>query len=75
VTGPAPLPPPPGGAAPRRRPLRGRHRQRTLIARALDDLAADDWIQAWQPGPGDRLAVLRMRRDMRRWIRAPRRLP
>lgn len=56
------------------KPLRGRHRERTLIARTLEDLAADAWIQAWRPSCGDRLAVLRMRREMRRWI-PRRRLP
>ena len=63
--------PPEPAAIWHRKPLRGRHRERTLIARARDELAAEAWAQPWRPGPGDRLAVLRLRRGMRRWIRTP----
>ena len=54
----------------RRAARRGRHAR----ARALDDLAASAWIQAWRPARADRAAALRMRRDLRRWI-PRRRLP
>jgi len=53
----------------RRSARRGRHAKR-----ALDDLAASDWIQTWRPTRADRATALRMRRDMRPWI-PRRRLP
>ncbi len=43
-------------------------RPRARHARTRDEMAADAWTQVWRPGPGDRATVLRLRRDLRRWI-------
>lgn len=46
---------------------RGRHSPRRIAARAREDQAAAALIEAWRPDRS--LAGLRLRRDLRRWIR------
>jgi hypothetical protein len=51
----------------------GRHHPRRAVARAREEMTAAFWIRDLTPGRS--LAGLRLRRDLRHWIRPERRLP